>query len=88
MSPGLITIVYEMGSADWDLTEALNQMNPGVRIGEEGVQSVLSTLHAIRERALSEPPSSLTPHPIANRMANNSSLFQRAVRAFILCTTN
>ncbi|RXW23268.1 hypothetical protein EST38_g2586 [Candolleomyces aberdarensis] len=37
-----------------NMLKALNEMNPGVKIGEEGIKSVLSTLHAIRERALSE----------------------------------
>ncbi|KAF5342126.1 hypothetical protein D9611_001439 [Ephemerocybe angulata] len=35
-----------------NLLKAINDMNPGVKIGEDGVKTVLSTLHSIRERAL------------------------------------
>ncbi|KAJ2934677.1 hypothetical protein H1R20_g2424, partial [Candolleomyces eurysporus] len=45
-----------------NMLKALNEMNPGVRIGDEGIKSVLSTLHAIRERALSEFRSPHMPY--------------------------
>lgn len=34
-------------------TEALNEINPSIRLEEDGIDSVLVTLEAIRERALS-----------------------------------
>ena len=33
--------------------EAINDINPSIKLGEEGINSVLVTLQAIRERALS-----------------------------------
>jgi len=33
---------------------AVNDINPSIKLGEEGINSVLGTLQAIRERALSE----------------------------------
>lgn len=44
-------------------TEAINDMNPGVKIGEEGVKTLLSSLHSIRERARSKSilSTSLSP---------------------------
>lgn len=36
------------------LSGALNDLNPSLRIGEEGIDSFLLTLHSIRERALSQ----------------------------------
>lgn len=32
---------------------AVNDLNPSLRIGDEGIDSVLHTLYAVRERALS-----------------------------------
>ena len=44
-------------------TAAINDINPAIRLGEDGIDSVLVTLHAIRARALSAsfilPPSYL-----------------------------
>jgi len=34
-------------------TEAINDINPSIKLGEEGINSVLVTLQAIRERARS-----------------------------------
>jgi len=33
--------------------EAINDINPSIKLGEDGINSVLSTLESIRERALS-----------------------------------
>lgn len=54
--------------------EALNDINPALKLGDDGIDSVISTLQSIRERALSKPASlvsprdiSLSPHPLACR---------------------
>jgi hypothetical protein len=35
---------------------AVNDINPTIKLGEEGINSVLGALQAIRERALSDHP--------------------------------
>lgn len=35
---------------------AVNDINPSIKLGEEGINSVLGVLQAIRERALSDYP--------------------------------
>lgn len=34
--------------------DAVNNMNPSIKLGEDGIDSVLGTLQAIRARALSQ----------------------------------
>lgn len=34
--------------------EAINDINPSIKLGEEGINSVLVALEAVRERALSK----------------------------------
>jgi hypothetical protein len=36
--------------------DAVNDINPSIKLGEEGINSVLGALQAIRERALSDYP--------------------------------
>ena len=36
--------------------DAVNDINPSIKLGEEGINSVLGALQAIRERALSDHP--------------------------------
>lgn len=39
--------------------DTVNDINPSIKLGEEGINSVLGALQAIRERALSDYPSLL-----------------------------
>lgn len=32
----------------------MNDINPSLKLGEDGMKSLLATLHSVRERALSE----------------------------------
>ncbi|KAF6759896.1 hypothetical protein DFP72DRAFT_960765 [Ephemerocybe angulata] len=60
-----------------NLLKAINEMNPGVKIGEDGVKTVLSTLHSIRERALTCRTCIYTLHNEVTRLLEVQHAFSQ-----------
>lgn len=54
LSMYLILYVFSVNVLINSKTEAINDINPSIKLGEEGINSVLVTLQSIRERALSK----------------------------------
>jgi len=61
-------------------TEAINDINPSIKLGEDGINSVLVTLQGLRERALS---ASLAYHSVVFLLPNGGQLQITACRACI-----
>lgn len=55
----LVLILYLRTSLHTFYVGAVNDINPSLRLGEDGINSVLLTLQSIRERALSTNTSIL-----------------------------
>ncbi|TFK20703.1 DnaJ-domain-containing protein [Coprinopsis marcescibilis] len=59
------------------LLTAINDFNPGMKLGEEGINSILSTLHSIRERALTCRVCIYTLHTELTRLLEAQHAFSQ-----------
>jgi len=65
-------------------SEAINDINPSIKLGEDGINSVLVTLQGLRERALS---TSLVYHSVVFLLPNGGQLqIQLVVHVYMLST--
>ncbi|KAH6909144.1 hypothetical protein BKA70DRAFT_226740 [Coprinopsis sp. MPI-PUGE-AT-0042] len=56
---------------------AVNEVNPGIRLGDDGINSILSSLNAIRERALTCRTCVFTLHNELNRLLEAQHAFSQ-----------